>query len=192
MSVRVGVNGFGRSAIVPSEPSVAEVNDAFAHAASGAPAGIVEYSDDPLVPSDIVGSPASCVFDAGLTMTSGPLVKVYGWYDNEWGYANRLAELAAFVDRLVEGHDYHVNNAFGAACRDHGSIVDPPARLPSAAGRLVAHEVEVLSGLLASPRLGGGRVVLPTDFVVASTDDPSQVEIDGSVPEGMEWHRHRP
>ena len=47
--------------------------------------------------SDIVGSPASCVFDAELTMVKGRLVKVLGWYDNEWGYANRLAELAAKV-----------------------------------------------------------------------------------------------
>ena len=50
-----------------------------------------------LVSTDIVGSPASCVFDAGLTLASGKLVKVFGWYDNEWGYANRLAELAALV-----------------------------------------------------------------------------------------------
>jgi glyceraldehyde 3-phosphate dehydrogenase len=60
-------------------------------------AGRLEYSDDELVSSDIVGSPASCVFDTGFTMTRGRLVKVLGWYDNEWGYANRLAELTAKV-----------------------------------------------------------------------------------------------
>jgi glyceraldehyde 3-phosphate dehydrogenase len=57
----------------------------------------VEYSEEPLVSSDIVGNPASCVFDAGLTMAAGRFVKVFGWYDNEWGYANRLGELAAYV-----------------------------------------------------------------------------------------------
>ena len=62
-------------------------------------AGILEYSDEPLVSADIVGSAASCVFDSGLTMAAGQLVKVYGWYDNEWGYANRLGELAAYVGR---------------------------------------------------------------------------------------------
>jgi glyceraldehyde 3-phosphate dehydrogenase len=77
--------------------TAAEVNGAFREAAEGSLAGILEYSDEPLVSSDIVGSSASCVFDSGLTMASGQLVKVYGWYDNEWGYANRLGELAALV-----------------------------------------------------------------------------------------------
>ena len=63
------------------------------------PGRILEYSDEPLVSSDIVGDPASCVFDSGLTMAAGQLVKVYGWYDNEWGYANRLGELASLVGR---------------------------------------------------------------------------------------------
>jgi len=66
-------------------------------AASGPLVGKLEYSEEPLVSSDIVGSPASCVFDADLTMAHGKLVKVIGWYDNEWGYANRLAELAVVV-----------------------------------------------------------------------------------------------
>jgi glyceraldehyde 3-phosphate dehydrogenase len=74
-----------------------DVNNAFAEAAAGALHGVLEYSTEPLVSTDIVGSPASCVFDAGLTLASGKLVKVFGWYDNEWGYANRLAELAALV-----------------------------------------------------------------------------------------------
>jgi glyceraldehyde 3-phosphate dehydrogenase len=76
-----------------------EVNAAFRQAAAGALAGIIEYSDEPLVSTDIVGSAASCVFDAPLTMAAGQMVKVYGWYDNEWGYANRLGELAAFVGK---------------------------------------------------------------------------------------------
>jgi glyceraldehyde 3-phosphate dehydrogenase len=87
-------------AIVGTDVTVEQVNEAFRVAGSGPLAGILEYSEEPLVSSDIVGNPASCVFDSGLTMTSGPLVKVYGWYDNEWGYANRLAELAALISRV--------------------------------------------------------------------------------------------
>ncbi len=74
-----------------------EVNLAFAEAATGRLAGVLEYSTEPLVSSDIIGSSASCVFDSGLTMAAGKLVKVFGWYDNEWGYANRLAELALLI-----------------------------------------------------------------------------------------------
>ena len=66
-------------------------------AAVGSLVGKLDYSEEPLVSSDIVGSPASCVFDAELTMAHGRMAKVIGWYDNEWGYANRLAELAALV-----------------------------------------------------------------------------------------------
>ena len=58
---------------------------------------VLDYSDEPLVSSDIVGSPASCTFDSGLTMAMGNLVKVLGWYDNEWGYSNRLVDLAEIV-----------------------------------------------------------------------------------------------
>jgi glyceraldehyde 3-phosphate dehydrogenase len=75
-----------------------EINQMFRDAAANGLAGIIDYSDgEPLVSSDIVGTSASCVFDSGLTMAAGRLVKVYGWYDNEWGYANRLGELAALV-----------------------------------------------------------------------------------------------
>ncbi|MFC4060539.1 type I glyceraldehyde-3-phosphate dehydrogenase [Planomonospora corallina] len=74
-----------------------EVNEAFAGAAAGGLAGVLRYSTAPLVSSDIVGDPSSCVFDAPLTQADGTLVKVFGWYDNEWGYANRLAEMAARV-----------------------------------------------------------------------------------------------
>jgi glyceraldehyde 3-phosphate dehydrogenase len=83
---------------VRGNPTVAEVNEAFRVAAgAGRLAGIIEYSEDPLVSSDIVGSPASCVFDSQLTLVSGPMVKVFGWYDNEWGYSNRLVDLVALV-----------------------------------------------------------------------------------------------
>ena len=78
-----------------------EVNDAFAEAAATGPlAGVLEYSEEPLVSSDIVGSPASCVLDSGLTMAGGNLVKVCGWYDNEWGYSNRLVDLVDLVGRI--------------------------------------------------------------------------------------------
>jgi glyceraldehyde 3-phosphate dehydrogenase len=75
-----------------------EVNEAFAKAASsGSLASVLEYSDEPIVSSDIVGSPASCTFDSPLTMANGKLVKVVGWYDNEWGYSNRLVDLTELV-----------------------------------------------------------------------------------------------
>ena len=75
-----------------------EVNGAFREAAASGPlAGLLRYSTDPIVSRDIVGDPSSCVFDAELTQAAGPLVKVFGWYDNEWGYTCRLADLAAFV-----------------------------------------------------------------------------------------------
>ena len=86
------------TAKLASEPSVDEINDAFADAAADGPlCGVLDYSDAPLVSADIVGSPASCVFDSGLTMALGDLVKVNGWYDNEWGYSNRLVDMAMIV-----------------------------------------------------------------------------------------------
>jgi glyceraldehyde 3-phosphate dehydrogenase len=86
-------------ALVRLPVTVETVNRAFAEASMGPLAGIVEYSEEPLVSSDIVGDPASCVFDSGLTMVGGQLVKVFGWYDNEWAYANRLVELAAIIGK---------------------------------------------------------------------------------------------
>ncbi|HEY3608543.1 MAG TPA: type I glyceraldehyde-3-phosphate dehydrogenase, partial [Pseudonocardiaceae bacterium] len=77
--------------------TVSEVNAAFADAAQGELKGILRYSDEPLVSRDIVGDPASVVFDAGLTRTRDTVVKVFGWYDNEWGYASRLADLVQLV-----------------------------------------------------------------------------------------------
>ena len=59
--------------------------------------GILEYTEDPIVSSDIVTSPASCIFDSGMTAVIGDQVKVLGWYDNEWGYSNRLVDLVSYV-----------------------------------------------------------------------------------------------
>jgi glyceraldehyde 3-phosphate dehydrogenase len=74
-----------------------EVNAAYKAAAEGQLKGYLAYSEDPIVSSDIVGSPASCTFDSPLTMASGNQVKVLGWYDNEWGYSSRLADLTSLV-----------------------------------------------------------------------------------------------
>ncbi|HVF08503.1 MAG TPA: type I glyceraldehyde-3-phosphate dehydrogenase [Actinomycetota bacterium] len=85
-------------ATVSREVTVDEVNAAFRAASeSGSLAGKVVYTEDPIVSSDIVGSPASCTFDASATMTMGNVVKAIGWYDNEWGYSNRLVDVAALV-----------------------------------------------------------------------------------------------
>ena len=281
------------TAVVKGNPSVDEVNAAFAEAAAKPPARqVLDYTEDPIVSSDIVGSPASCTFDAGLTMVMPindelSLVKVFGWYDNEWGYSNRLVDLAvlvgerlsrwtrcaasrcsrtsptstgsaclvrvdfnvplhigvrgratvaddfritaalptlrwlqdegadvvacshlgrpagapdprwemdpvrercrrcapaseltenlrfdpgekandpAFVQRLIDGFDAYVDEAFGAAHRAHASIVGPPQFLPSAAGLRFAKEVEVLGGILEQPArpfvavVGGAKV----------------------------------
>ena len=83
--------------VLAREVSAAAVNEAFAAAAAGPLAGIVRYSTDPIVSRDIIGDPASCVLDAPLTQAAGTLVKVFGWYDNEWGYASRLADLTALI-----------------------------------------------------------------------------------------------
>jgi glyceraldehyde 3-phosphate dehydrogenase len=83
--------------ILNGEPSVDEVNAAFRTAAEGRLKGILKYTEDPLVSSDIVGDAHSCVFDSLSTMAIGNMVKVIGWYDNEWGYSNRLVDLTAMV-----------------------------------------------------------------------------------------------
>jgi glyceraldehyde 3-phosphate dehydrogenase len=79
------------------EASVEEVNDAFKQAAEGELSGVLEYSDAPIVSSDIVGNSASCIFDSALTMSNGGSVKVLGWYDNEWGYSNRTVDLVQYM-----------------------------------------------------------------------------------------------
>ncbi len=73
------------------------VNDAYRQAAGGALGKYLQFADDPLVSTDIVHSPYSCIFDSELTMANGHLVKVFGWYDNEWGYSCRLVDLIAMV-----------------------------------------------------------------------------------------------
>jgi glyceraldehyde 3-phosphate dehydrogenase len=91
------------TAVVTGNPSIAEVNAAFAEAAAKPPLDhVLDYTEDPIVSSDIVGLPASCTFDSGLTMVQ-PInddlsqVKIFGWYDNEWGYSNRLVDLTVLV-----------------------------------------------------------------------------------------------
>jgi glyceraldehyde 3-phosphate dehydrogenase len=89
------------SVTLSREATAAQVNDALREAAQGPLAGILRYTEDPIVSSDIVGDPASCILDGGLTKAIGDMVKVVGWYDNEWGYSNRLADLTVLVgDRL--------------------------------------------------------------------------------------------
>jgi glyceraldehyde 3-phosphate dehydrogenase len=89
------------TAVLPTT-SIEAINEAFRAAAAGALAGYLVYTDEPIVSSDIVGSPASCTFDSLMTMVqpiddAKCLVKVFGWYDNEWGYSNRLVDLARHV-----------------------------------------------------------------------------------------------
>ena len=111
------LNGFAVRAPVPTgsvvdltvqcarETSVEEINAALkAAAASGPLAGILQYTEDPIVSSDVIDNPHSCIFDSQITMVipkgKGPMVKVLGWYDNEWGYSCRTADLVARVARL--------------------------------------------------------------------------------------------
>ena len=80
------------------EATVEQVNRAFASAAAEGPlSAVLDYSEDPLVSTDIVGRTASCTLDAGLTMAVGTMVKVFGWYDNEMGYSSRLVDLSTIV-----------------------------------------------------------------------------------------------
>jgi glyceraldehyde 3-phosphate dehydrogenase len=83
---------------VGRDTSVDEVNGLFKAAADGPLAGLLQYTDEPIVSTDIVHSPYSCIFDSDLTMVNGRMVKVFGWYDNEWGYSCRLVDL---VGRLL-------------------------------------------------------------------------------------------
>ncbi|HUY05785.1 MAG TPA: type I glyceraldehyde-3-phosphate dehydrogenase [Acidimicrobiales bacterium] len=93
------------TAIVGASVTVDQINAAFAAASNSGPlAPVLEYTTDPIVSSDIVGNPASCIFDSELTMAMAlpdgtTLVKVFGWYDNEWGYSNRLADLIAIIGK---------------------------------------------------------------------------------------------
>ena len=81
-----------------------EVNDAFRAAAESGPlSNVLTYSEEPLVSSDIVGTAASCTFDSKLTQSIGNMVKVFGWYDNEWGYSNRLVDITLIVGAANQG-----------------------------------------------------------------------------------------
>jgi glyceraldehyde 3-phosphate dehydrogenase len=85
------------TATVGRETTAEEVNAAMKAAADGPLKGILKYTEDPIVSSDIVTDPHSCILDAGLTKVIGDQVKIVGWYDNEWGYSNRLVDIAALV-----------------------------------------------------------------------------------------------
>ena len=86
---------------VGRETTVDEVNAAFKAAAEGPLKGYLKYTEDPIVSSDIVTDPSSCIFDSGLTKVIGNQVKVVGWYDNEWGYSNRLVDLVTLVGKSL-------------------------------------------------------------------------------------------
>jgi glyceraldehyde 3-phosphate dehydrogenase len=83
------------------EATAAEINAAMKEAAQGSLKGFLTYTEDQIVSSDIVTDPASCIFDAGLTKAIGTTVKVVGWYDNEWGYSNRLVDLVGYVGKSL-------------------------------------------------------------------------------------------
>src|ERR687898_693047 len=83
--------------VLSREATVEEINDAYRAAAEGPLRGIIRYSTDPIVSRDIVGDDASCIFDSPLTQANGNLAKVFGWYDNEWGYSKRLVDLTVLV-----------------------------------------------------------------------------------------------
>ena len=87
--------------VVETNTTAADINKLFKDAAAGPLKGILEYTEDPIVSSDIVHNPHSCILDAKLTLVIGKLVKVVGWYDNEWGYSNRTADLVARVGKML-------------------------------------------------------------------------------------------
>jgi len=86
-------------AIVNKPATIESVNAAFKSAAESSLKNILQYTSDPIVSSDIVGNPHSCIFDSLLTMVSGQMVKVFGWYDNEWGYSNRIVDLVKHIGK---------------------------------------------------------------------------------------------
>jgi glyceraldehyde 3-phosphate dehydrogenase len=85
------------TAVLNKAATKEEINAVVKAAAEGPLKGILSYTEDPIVSSDIVTDPSSCIFDAGLTNVIGNTVKVVGWYDNEWGYSNRLVDLTKYV-----------------------------------------------------------------------------------------------
>jgi len=101
MSLRVPVEDGSLTdltAVLSRDASVEEINDAFKAASESGPlAPFLRYNVDPIVSHDIIGDPASCIFDSTQTMANGNLVKVFGWYDNEWGYSSRLVDLSLLI-----------------------------------------------------------------------------------------------
>jgi glyceraldehyde 3-phosphate dehydrogenase len=87
--------------VLSRETTVEEINDAYRAASEGPLQGIIRYSTDPIVSRDIVGDDASCIFDSPLTQANGNLAKVFGWYDNEWGYSKRLVDLTVLVGQQL-------------------------------------------------------------------------------------------
>ena len=87
--------------VLSRDATVEEINDAYRQASEGPLAGIIRYSTDPIVSRDIVGDGASCIFDSPLTQANGNLAKVFGWYDNEWGYSSRLVDLTVLVGQQL-------------------------------------------------------------------------------------------
>jgi len=81
--------------------SAADINAALKEGADGPLKGFMTYTEDPIVSSDIVTDPSSCIVDAGLTKVIGTTAKVVGWYDNEWGYSNRLVDLITYVGKTL-------------------------------------------------------------------------------------------
>lgn len=89
------------TAIVTKETTKEEVNEVMRKAAETTLKGIMEYSEEPLVSSDIVGNPNSCIFDSQMTQVMGNLIKVIGWYDNEYGYAARCVDLVLYLEKFI-------------------------------------------------------------------------------------------
>jgi glyceraldehyde 3-phosphate dehydrogenase len=163
------------TAVVHGSPSVPDVNAAFAEAAAKPPLDrVLEYTEDPIVSTDIVGSPASCTFDSLLTMVlpvndALSMVKVQGWYDNEWGYSNRLVDLTVLVGGLGDETPGGVATARGparprwAACPGAGGLQRPAPhrdRRASHRGRRLSHQGGPAHPALAARPGGRGRGLL--------------------------------
>lgn len=86
--------------LLKKKTTIAEINDAFKHAADTEMKGVIEYTEDPIVSVDIINNPHSCIFDSMLTSIVGDLVKVVGWYDNEYGYSSRLIDVVKKINKL--------------------------------------------------------------------------------------------
>ena len=125
------------TAILGRDVTAADVNSAFEQAAAGELAGILQYSTDALVSRDIIGTTSSCVFDSGLTQASGRLVKVFGWYDNQWGYTCRLVNLAGLMAVPDIARPAPASSARTAAtAAGTAALAAPTARSPRRSRRL--------------------------------------------------------